>query len=95
MKETCKIGKRGAVIIPSSLRKRFGMEDGSLVIIEEREDGILFRPAVAVPIESYTLERVAEFILNNAVDSAEYESACKKVREMGLDPADIQHQTPL
>ncbi len=39
--ETSKIGKRGVVVIPAPLRRRFGLTEGSLVIAEEREDGIL------------------------------------------------------
>jgi AbrB family looped-hinge helix DNA binding protein len=48
--ETCKVGKRGAIVIPASLRKRFGIEEGSFIIAEEREDGILIRPAVVLPV---------------------------------------------
>jgi bifunctional DNA-binding transcriptional regulator/antitoxin component of YhaV-PrlF toxin-antitoxin module len=38
------------------LRRRFGIEEGSLVIVEDREEGILIRPTVAVPLKSYTPE---------------------------------------
>jgi len=41
------------------MRRR--LEEGALVIAEEREDGILLRPAVAMPVEIYTSERKAEF----------------------------------
>ena len=58
--ETSKVGKRGTVVIPATLRRRFGIEEGSLVIAEEREDGILIRPAVVLSVEVYTPERKAE-----------------------------------
>lgn len=92
--ETAKIGKRGVFTIPAFLRKRFGLADGSLVIAEEREDGILLRPAVATPIEVYSDERTAEFLLTNAVDAADYEAARQEVRAMGLDPDRIPHRRP-
>ncbi len=41
--------------------------------------------------ETYTPERKAEFLLNNAVDEADYALAREKVRRMGLDPDDIPH----
>jgi len=69
---TSRVGKRGTVVIPAALRRRFGIEEGSLVIAEDREEGILIRPAVAVPLESYTPERRAEFLLSNAVDEEDY-----------------------
>jgi AbrB family looped-hinge helix DNA binding protein len=94
MAETSKVGKRGAVVIPASLRRRFGIEEGSLVIAEERPDGILIRPAVALPVETYTPERKAEFLLSNAVDAEDYRAALEAVRSMGLDPERIPHHWP-
>jgi AbrB family looped-hinge helix DNA binding protein len=92
--ETSKVGKRGTVVIPANLRKRFGIEEGTLVIAEEREDGILVRPAVALPVEVYSSERVAEFLLSNAVDEDDYANAVARVKEMGLDPVTIPHTKP-
>ncbi len=92
--ETGKIGKRGVFTIPARLRKRFGMADGSLIIAEERADGILLKPAVATPLETYSNERTAEFLLSNAVGTADYEAAQQEVMSMGLDPARITHSKP-
>ena len=92
--DSARVGKRGAIIVPSRLRKRFGIEEGSIVIAEEQEDGILIRPAVVVPVEHYTPERKAEFLLSNAVDEADYRSARKAVRKMGLDPDSVPHARP-
>ena len=93
--EMSKVGKRGAVVIPASLRRRFGIKEGSLVIAEEREGGVLIRPAAAFPIEMYTPERRAEFLLSNAVDAKDYARAKKEVRKMGLDPNKIPHYKPV
>jgi AbrB family looped-hinge helix DNA binding protein len=93
-KSTGRVGKRGTVVIPVALRRRFGIEEGSLVIAEAREEGILIRPAVAVPLENYTPERRAEFLLSNAVGEEDYARAEEEVRKMGLDPAAIPHRRP-
>ncbi|MGD0919654.1 MAG: AbrB/MazE/SpoVT family DNA-binding domain-containing protein, partial [Thermodesulfobacteriota bacterium] len=61
--ETTKIGKRGAVVIPAGLRRKYGFEEGSLVVAEAREEGVLLRPVVTLPLERYTPERKAEFLL--------------------------------
>jgi AbrB family looped-hinge helix DNA binding protein len=92
--EVSKVGKRGAVILPARLRKRFGIQDGSYVVAEEREEGILIRPAAVVPYERYTPERVAEFLLGSAVDGQSYKEAVAEVRRMGLDPEKIEHFKP-
>jgi len=92
--ETSRVGKRGTVVVPVKLRQRFGLKEGDLLITEEREDGILFRPAVAVPVEIYTPERKAEFLLNNAITKEDYDAACEAVRELGLDPGKIPYTDP-
>ena len=89
--DTAKLGKRGTLVIPAKLRHRFALKEGDLLVTEEREDGILLRPAVAVPVEIYTPERKAEFFLNNAVSPKT--TTTKPVRhireDFGLDPAKI------
>jgi len=92
--EISKVGKRGTIVIPVSLRRRFGLEEGSYVLIEERDEGLLLRGAVLSSVEIYSPERQAEFILSNTVDREDYEAALAEVREMGLDPADIPHVKP-
>lgn len=92
--ETGKVGKRGTFVIPARLRKRFGIREGSLVIAEETGDGILIRPAVALPVETYSPERIAEFLLSNALDAEDYAEAVRDVRDMGLDPDSIPHKRP-
>ena len=92
--EAGKIGKKGVFTIPAGLRRRFGLTDGSLIIAEERADGILLRPAVATPVEIYDNARIAEFLLSNAMDLDDYEAARAEVRSMGLDPEQINHRKP-
>ncbi|MGH9320795.1 MAG: AbrB/MazE/SpoVT family DNA-binding domain-containing protein [Vicinamibacteria bacterium] len=92
--ETTKIGSRGTIVIPAPLRRRYGLEEGTLIIAEPRDDGILLRPAVAVPVETYSPERRAEFLLSTAVDAEDYAGAVEEVRKLGLDPKTIPHRKP-
>lgn len=89
--DTSKVGKRGAIVVPAHLRRKFGIEEGGLVVAEERSDGILIRPAVAVPVEIYTSERKAEFLLSNSVDADDYQAAVKEVKKMGVNPSKLLH----
>jgi AbrB family looped-hinge helix DNA binding protein len=89
-----RVGRRGTVVLPAKLRRRLGIEEGSFVVAEEREGGILIRPAVVVPVEIYTPERRAEFLLNNAVDAEDYRRARTEVKRLGLDPDRIKHHRP-
>ncbi len=92
--ETAKIGKRGTLVIPAKLRQRYGFNEGDLLVTEEREDGILLRPAVAIPVEIYTPERKAQFLLNNSITREDYDEACEEIRSWGLDPAQIPFTEP-
>lgn len=92
--EPSRVGKRGTVVIPAALRRRYGIEEGTLVIAEPHEGGVLIRPAVVLPVEVYTPERKAQFLLSNAVNAADYAGAVAAVRAMGLDPAAIPHYKP-
>ena len=92
--DVTKIGKRGTVVIPAPLRKKYGFEEGSQLIVEALPDGVFLRPVVTLPVEIYTPERKAEFILNNTITPEEYALAVKKVRNMGLDPETIPHKKP-
>jgi AbrB family looped-hinge helix DNA binding protein len=92
--EVVKVGKRGTIIVPAKLRKRYGIEEGTLITAEEREDGVLIRPAVVLPVERYTHERKAEFLLSTATTEKDYLRARKEVKKLGLDPNAIPHRRP-
>ena len=93
-REISKIGKRGTIVIPAELRRRFAFSEGTPVIIEELEDGLSVRPAVALPVEIYSPERKAEFLLSTAMAAKDYREAVAEVRRMGLDPRKIVHEKP-
>jgi len=92
--EASKLGRNGTLVIPAKLRRRYGLKEGGMVVFEESEDGISIKPAVAVSVEMYSPQRRAEFLLNNAVDAADYKRAVREVRKLGLDPAKIEHRRP-
>lgn len=94
MAEATRIGRRGTVVIPARLRRKFGLDEGTSVLVEELPEGVVIRPAVTVPVEIYTPERRAEFLLTNAVDAKDYARARREVMRMGLDPQAIPHRPP-
>jgi AbrB family looped-hinge helix DNA binding protein len=94
MGEAAKVGKRGTVVIPASIRKKLGIEEGSSVLVEEGEGSVIIRPAVTVPLEVWSPERKAAFLLENAVDDEDYAWARNEVSRMGLDPETIPHGRP-
>ncbi|MBK5101627.1 MAG: AbrB/MazE/SpoVT family DNA-binding domain-containing protein [Desulfobacteraceae bacterium] len=85
-RETIKLGKRGTLVIPAPVRQSYGLKEGALVTVEARPEGLLIRPVVAFPIEQYSLEEKARFLLSNTVTKEDLAWAVQEVRKMGLDP---------
>jgi len=94
MSEPSKVGKRGAVVIPAKLRKKYGFKEGSSILFEDGPGGVVIRPAVTIPVEVWSAERKAAFLLENAVEQKDYDWAREEVRRMGLDPDQIPHGRP-
>lgn len=94
LEKNTKIGKKGAIVIPAALRKNYGLKEGSQVVMEARPEGVLLRPVVTLPVEIYTKELKAEFLLNNTATAKDYAEATKEVTAMGLDPKAIPHKKP-
>ncbi len=92
MTEYVRVGKRGTLVIPAQTRRHYGFDEGEMLVMEERPEGLLIKPARTYETEVYTPERTAEFMLNNAVTAAEYDEAVSEAREMGVDPSAIPHQ---
>ncbi|MGH9369045.1 MAG: AbrB/MazE/SpoVT family DNA-binding domain-containing protein [Thermoanaerobaculia bacterium] len=92
MSEPIRIGKRGTIVLPAKLRKRYGFEERTMVVAEEAEYGVLLRPAAVVPVEIYSPERKAEFLLANAVNAEDLERAEGDVRRLGIDPRKVRRR---
>ena len=61
MKATVIVNSRGVVTLPAKLRQSLGIIADDHLIAETTPEGLLLRPAVTLPIEMYTGERIAEF----------------------------------
>ena len=63
------ITNRGVITLPAKLRQALGVKAEDQLIAEITSEGLLLRPAVTLPVEMYSPERVREF------DTAEDELA--------------------
>lgn len=69
MRATISVSGRGLIAIPAEMRKAAGIHPQDTLLAETTPEGILLRPALTLPIEIYSPERIAEF------DAAESELA--------------------
>ena len=61
MKTTLTVTNRGIVTLPAKLRKELGIKADDQLIAETTPEGLLLRPAVTLPLEFYSDERIREF----------------------------------
>lgn len=61
MRATLTITDRGVVTLPAKLRQALGLKANDQLIAETTPEGLLLRPAVTLPLEMYTPQRVREF----------------------------------
>lgn len=61
MRETLKVSSRGQITLPATMRKRIGIREGGAVVIEDRDDEIVLKPAAIFEIEMYSDRQIAEW----------------------------------
>lgn len=61
MQAIISVSGRGLIALPAEMRKAAGIRPQDSLIAETTSDGILLRPALTLPVEIYTPERVIEF----------------------------------
>jgi antitoxin PrlF len=61
MQERVTINSRGVLTIPARMREAFGFKANDQLIIEDTPQGLLLRPAVSIPVELYSEDRIKEF----------------------------------
>lgn len=76
----------------------YGISRANLVelwkVVMSLESNKRKRQTIVPPVEIYTPQLRAEFLLSNAVDAKDYARAAEEVRKMGFDPAKIPHRKP-
>lgn len=67
--KTVKLGRNGQLSLPKAVMKRLHLRGNEILLLDVTRDGVIqLRPAAALPIEMYTLERIAEFERDSDVD---------------------------
>jgi bifunctional DNA-binding transcriptional regulator/antitoxin component of YhaV-PrlF toxin-antitoxin module len=61
MQMTLSVSGRGLIALPAAMRQAAGIRPQDSLIAETTSEGILLRPAVTLPVEIYSQERIAEF----------------------------------
>jgi AbrB family looped-hinge helix DNA binding protein len=57
--------------LPANLRKRFGIRNGGAIILEERDNELVLKPAMVLEVEMYTDEQVLAWDEADRLDDVE------------------------
>jgi antitoxin PrlF len=71
MRQTLIVSNRGQLTLPVNLRKRFGIKDGGAIILEERDNELVLKPAMVLEVEMYTDAQVSAWDEADRLDDAE------------------------
>ena len=73
MSDTLIVSNRGQITLPAATRKRLGIKGGDVVILEDRGNEIVIKPAVVLEVEIYSDEQIAAWRAADRLDDGERE----------------------
>jgi AbrB family looped-hinge helix DNA binding protein len=82
MKENLVVSARGQITLPATLRKRFGIRPGDVVIVQDRDGELVLKPAAVLEIDTYSDEQIAEWDEQDRLAPKERQAI---LRRLGVD----------
>jgi bifunctional DNA-binding transcriptional regulator/antitoxin component of YhaV-PrlF toxin-antitoxin module len=71
MSSTITISPRGTLTLPIALRRKLKLnKNHSVLLVEERPDGIFLHPAVTVPIRDIPAATIRKWVTEDEADAA-------------------------
>ena len=84
MSETLIVSSRGQVTLPAALRKRLGIAPGDVLLVEDRDGELVFKPAAVLEVERYTDEQIAQWDRDDTLSDDERARIEARLAETGL-----------
>jgi antitoxin PrlF len=82
MQEDLVVSARGQITLPATLRKRFGIRPGDVVIVQDRDGELVLKPAAVLEIDTYSDEQIAEWDEQDRLAPKERQAI---LRRLGVD----------
>lgn len=77
MRQNLLVSSRGQITLPSSVRKRLGIQPGGIVTLEEKDNIVVLRPTAVVEIETFSAEDIAQWDKEDRLEPAERNALLK------------------
>ena len=83
MKTNLIVSSRGQLTLPSEMRKKYKIDEGSVLVAEDRNGEIILRPAAVMEVEYYTDEQIKGWVAADAFQSdKERKTALAKLKKL-------------
>lgn len=83
MKTNIIMSSRGQITLPSEIRKKYGMDEGSILVAEDRDGEIVLKPAAVYEVEYYTDEQIKEWAAADSYrNNKEREETRRKLKKL-------------
>ncbi len=79
MRQTPIVSSRGQLTLPANLCKRFDIKKGGAVILEERDNELVLKPAMVLEVEMYTDTQVSAWDEADRLDVTERQSVLQRL----------------
>jgi antitoxin PrlF len=79
MRESVVVSNRGQITLPAKMRKRLGIRAGGMILLEERGEEVVLRPAAVMEVETYSDQQIAKWDKADRLSEAERTAIVKKV----------------
>lgn len=72
MKSNIIMSSRGQITLPAEIRKKYGMDEGSVMTAEDRNGEIILKPAAIYEVEYYTDTQISEWVADDSYETVEW-----------------------
>lgn len=72
MRENVIVSSRGSVSLPGRMRKRLGIKPGDILIVEERGNELVLRPAAVIELDTYSDEQITAWDKEDQLSEMEH-----------------------
>jgi len=81
MRQSLMVSGRGQITLPAKVRKRLGIQSGGIVILEEKGNEVLLRPAAVVEVETYSETDIARWDQEDRLEPSERKRVLNRLRK--------------
>ncbi len=80
--DTLVVSERGQITLPKRLRDRLAITTGSALIVEERDGGLVLRPAAVTRLRMYSDDEIAGWLREDRVTPSEHRRVLQRAKRV-------------